>query len=66
MILLHRLRGEPILVDTDLIETAEPTPDTVITQFDGLKIVVKESVSEVAALTVLRRAAVLASVDLTA
>jgi flagellar protein FlbD len=65
MILLHRLRGESLVVDADLIETVEPVPDTVITQIDGHKLVVRESTSEVAALFILRRAAVLASVDLT-
>jgi len=65
MILLHRLRGESILVDADLIETVEPTPDTVITQIDGRKMVVRELPSEVVALTMMRRAAILASVDLT-
>ena len=65
MILLHRLRGESLLVDADLIETVEPTPDTVITQIDGRKMVVRELPSEVVALTMMRRAAILASVDLT-
>jgi uncharacterized protein YlzI (FlbEa/FlbD family) len=47
------------------ISSRRSTPDTVITQIDGRKMVVKESPSEVVALTIIRRAAILASVDLT-
>lgn len=48
MILLTRLgKGLPIALNPDLIERAEPTPDTVITLVDGHKLVVSESVAEV-------------------
>jgi flagellar protein FlbD len=48
MILLTRLgKGLPIALNPDLIERAEPTPDTVITLVDGHKLVVTESVAEV-------------------
>ena len=47
MIMLNRLGGSPVAVNPDLIERAEPTPDTVLTMFDGHKIVVAESVDEV-------------------
>jgi uncharacterized protein YlzI (FlbEa/FlbD family) len=47
MILLTRLgKGLPIALNPDLIERAEPTPDTVITLVDGHKLVVAESVAE--------------------
>ncbi len=47
MIILTRLGGHQVAVNPDLIERAEPTPDTVLTMFDGHKIVVAESVDEV-------------------
>ena len=47
MIILTRLGGHQVAVNPDLIERAEPTPDTVLTMFDGHKIVVAESVGEV-------------------
>ena len=47
MIILTRLGGHQVAVNPDLIERAEPTPDTVITMVDGHKLVVAESVPEV-------------------
>ena len=47
MIILTRLGGHEMAVNPDLIERAEPTPDTVITMVDGHKLVVAESVDEV-------------------
>ena len=47
MIELTRLNGAPILVNVDLIELVEETPDTVITLTSGKKIIVKERRQEV-------------------
>jgi flagellar protein FlbD len=47
MIILNRLGGQQVAVNPDLIERAEPTPDTVITMVDGHKILVCESVEEI-------------------
>ncbi len=47
MIILTRLGGHEMALNPDLIERAEPTPDTVITMVDGHKIIVSESVDEV-------------------
>ncbi|HVN13062.1 MAG TPA: flagellar FlbD family protein [Kineosporiaceae bacterium] len=47
MIILTRLGGAQVAVNPDLIERAEPTPDTVITMVDGHKLLVAESVEEV-------------------
>jgi flagellar protein FlbD len=47
MIILNRLGGQQVAVNPDLIERAEPTPDTVITMLDGHKILVCESVEEI-------------------
>lgn len=48
MIIVTQLRGEEIVLNADLIVSLESTPDTVITLTTGKKIVVRESVSEVA------------------
>ena len=42
MIAVHRLRGEPMFLNADLLETIEATPDTVLTLVDGRRIVVAE------------------------
>lgn len=47
MILVHRLKGEPLFINSDLIETIEATPDTVVSLADGRKIVVSEAPDEV-------------------
>lgn len=43
MILLHRLRGEPLYLNADLIESVESTPDTVVTLVDGRRVFVEEA-----------------------
>lgn len=47
MIKLKRLNGEMIVINQDLIETIEETPDTVLTLTTGKKILVAESVDQV-------------------
>ncbi len=47
MIEVTRLNGEIILLNCDLIEIVEETPDTVITLTSGKKIIVKEGRQEV-------------------
>lgn len=47
MIEVTRLNGTQILVNADLIELVEETPDTVITFTTGRKIIVKESRQDV-------------------
>lgn len=47
MIKLNRLNGENIVINNDLIEMIEETPDTVLTLTTGKKILVSESVDEV-------------------
>ena len=47
MIELTRLNGAKILVNDQLIEVVEETPDTVISLVTGKKIIVKESRQEV-------------------
>ena len=47
MIRVHRLDGKEFVVNADLIETVEATPDTVLSLTTGRKLVVRESVEEV-------------------
>lgn len=47
MIEVTRLNGKKILLNSDLIEIVEETPDTVITLTSGKKIIVKEGRQEV-------------------
>lgn len=63
MILVHRLKGEPMFVNADLIESIEARPDTVITLVDGRKTVVAETPEEVVERIRMFRAAVLAAVE---
>ncbi|MGE4271318.1 MAG: flagellar FlbD family protein [Desulfitobacterium sp.] len=46
MIEVTRLNGKKLVVNSDLIETMEATPDTVITLTGGNKYVVVESTDE--------------------
>lgn len=50
MIEVTRLNGTQILVNADLIELVEETPDTVITFTTGRKIIVKESRQQIKSL----------------
>lgn len=47
MIELTKLNGQKILVNCDLIELVEETPDTVVSFTTGRKIIVKESRQDV-------------------
>ncbi len=58
VIILTRLGGREMAVNPDLIERAEPTPDTVITMMDGHKLVVAESLHELVELVRVWRASV--------
>ena len=47
MINLTRLNGQAFVLNCDLIERVDETPDTVITLVDGTKYVVNETLAEV-------------------
>ncbi|QUH20832.1 flagellar FlbD family protein [Alkaliphilus sp. B6464] len=47
MIYLKRMNNKEFVLNVDLIETIEETPDTVITLTNGHKMIVIESVNEV-------------------
>ena len=61
MIAVHRLRGEPMFLNADLVESIEATPDTVLTLVDGRRIVVADSPEDVADRIIEFRASVLVS-----
>jgi flagellar protein FlbD len=63
VILVHRLRGEPMFVNADLIETVERTPDTVLTLVDGRRILVDEAPETVVERVVDFRASLLLLAD---
>jgi len=46
MIALKRLNGQEFVLNADLIETLEKTPDTVITLTNGKKIIVSNSLED--------------------
>ncbi|MBR5421313.1 MAG: flagellar FlbD family protein [Lachnospiraceae bacterium] len=47
MIELTKLGGTTVLINCDLIEYVEETPDTVVTLTTGRKLIVKESRQEI-------------------
>jgi flagellar protein FlbD len=47
VIQLTRLNGQPIMVNSDLIESVETTPDTVITLVSGNKLIVRDTMQTV-------------------
>lgn len=49
MITLTRLSGQEFVLNSDLIERVDCTPDSVVTLVDGTKYVVLESLAEIVA-----------------
>jgi flagellar protein FlbD len=47
MILVTRLHGEPLVVNAELIELVESTPDTVVSLSTGRKILVQDGMDEI-------------------
>lgn len=47
MIKVTRLSGDPIYINSALIEFIEETPDTMVTLTTGKKLIIKEHVEEV-------------------
>lgn len=47
MISVHRLNNEKFLVNCELIEFVEETPDTIISMASGRKLVVSETCDEI-------------------
>ena len=47
VISLRRLNNQPIMVNADLIESLESTPDTVVTLVSGNKLIVRDTMDEI-------------------
>ena len=62
MIELTRLNGNPLVVNSDLIKTAESSPDTMLTLINGEKLIVRESCAQVVERVMAYRASLLATV----
>lgn len=62
MIELTRLNGNTMMLNSDLIKTAEASPDTMLTLINGEKMIVRESCEEVVERILAYRARLLASV----
>ena len=60
MIEVTKINGKKILVNPDLLEIVEETPDTVVTLTTGKKIIVKESRQEIKNLVLLYRMGIFA------
>jgi uncharacterized protein YlzI (FlbEa/FlbD family) len=63
MIELTRLNGRPIVLNSDLIKTAEASPDTMLTLINGEKLIVREEISDVVERVLAYRARLLAVVS---
>ena len=63
MILVHRLRGDAVWLNPDLIESVEATPDTVVTLVDGRRAVISDGVDDVIDRILTFRASVLVTAD---
>lgn len=62
MIELTRLNGNPMVLNSDLIKTAEASPDTMLTLINGEKLIVREELAEVMERVLAYRARLLAVV----
>jgi flagellar protein FlbD len=62
MIQLTRLNGNPMVLNSDLIKTAESSPDTMLTLINGEKLIVREDCAEIVERVVAYRARLLSAV----
>jgi len=62
MIELTRLNGRSMMLNSDLIKTAEASPDTMLTLISGEKLIVREEIGEVVERILAYRARLLAVV----
>jgi len=60
MIELTRLNGRAMMLNSDLIKTAEASPDTMLTLINGEKVIVREEIAEVVERILAYRARLLA------
>ena len=62
MVEVTRLNGSPMMLNSDLIKTAEASPDTMITLINGEKLIVREAPAEIVERVLAYRARLLAAV----
>ena len=62
MIEVTRLNGNPMVLNSDLIKTAEASPDTMLTLINGEKLIVRETCAEVTESVLAYRARLLSRV----
>jgi len=62
MIAVTRLNGNGMVLNSDLIKTAEASPDTMLTLINGEKLIVRETCAEVMERVITYRARLLARV----
>ena len=61
MVEVTKLNGSTVLVNAELIESVEETPDTVLSFVTGKKLIVKESRQEIKNLVILYKREIAAS-----
>ena len=61
MIEVTKLNGSTVLINAELIESVEETPDTVLSFVTGKKLIVKESRQEIKNLVILYKREIAAS-----
>lgn len=64
MIKLTRLNNNPVIINADLIQSIEETPDTVITLTSGIKYVVLEKPAEIVGKVISFRRSIINSIEL--
>ena len=62
MIRLTKLNGTPMVLNSDLIKTAEASPDTMLTLINGEELIVRERIDEVVEAVLVYRARLLTTV----
>ena len=62
MIEVTRLNGMPMVLNSDLIKTAEASPDTMLTLIHGEKLIVRETIQDVMERVLVYRARLLTRV----
>ena len=62
MIEVTRLNGNPMVLNIDLIKTAEASPDTMLTLINGEKLIVRETCADVTERVIAYRARLLSRV----
>lgn len=63
MVLVHRLKGQPVFINADLIESIESHPDTVVVLVDGRTLVLSDRPEDIVDRIRRFRASVLVAAD---